>query len=54
MTCWIEYGDRRVTLNNMQFAELIEWAIEVGRRTAATTAERNYVNRMAQLDKEEF
>ena len=54
MACRIAYKDRWVPLNNMQFARLIDFVIEVGRDSARTGSEDELVDRMARLNEEEF
>ena len=53
MACRIEFKDRFVQLNNMQFARLIYFAIEVG-EGAACDGEIAFVERMKQLNSEAF
>ena len=54
MACQISYKDRGLLLNNMQFARLIDFVIEVGRDSAGTESEKQYVARMVRLNEEEF
>ena len=53
MACEITFKDRSVQLNNVQFARLIDFAVEVAGRTEGTIASP-YVERMKKLNKECF
>jgi hypothetical protein len=54
MACIIYYKDQQVSANNRQFYSLIEFAIEVGQKTATTDEERQIVDRMIDLRDKEF
>ena len=54
MASQITYKDKEVWTNNMQFSSLIEFAIQVGRRTARTGSEERCVDRMHELNETEF
>ena len=49
MACEIVYKDKWVLLNDMQFARLIDFVIEVGDGTAATASEQGFVARPRRL-----
>lgn len=53
MACEITFGDRSVQLNNMQFAGLIDFAIEVAERTAPRE-EHYHIEHMKRLRAETF
>ncbi len=54
MACRIVYQQQHVPLNNVQFAQLIELAVEVGRGSCKDAREREFVARMLRMRDETF
>jgi hypothetical protein len=53
MACTISFKEERVHLNNMQFARLVDFGIEVAEGTAGTE-ERQFVDHMRKMRDESF